>query len=48
MPVAAQVTDGIVDANQMPELFGSVELIATAHVAILDNIDRVGVDQPGG
>lgn len=34
------VTDGIVDANAMPEIFGNVELIATAHVSILDSIDR--------
>ena len=40
------MTEGIVDAGLMPDVFGNVELIATAHVAILDNIDRsVASDQ---
>ena len=39
------VTDGIVDGNSMPEIFGNIEVIATAHVPILDSIDRALQEQ---
>jgi hypothetical protein len=42
------VTQGVVDAAQMPSIFGNVELIATAHVSILDRIEALGTDHASG